>query len=56
VKLALVKNPKVPLAVTMKLLLQLQETDIKSLSKDKNVPGAVAQQAKRMLDKKVKKE
>jgi hypothetical protein len=56
IKMALVKNPKVPTAITMKLLNTLQESDIKSLAKDKNVPGAIQLFAKKMIEKKEEKE
>jgi len=52
VKLALVKNPKIPLTVTMKFLNSLRDNDIKDLSRDKNVPAAVQGFAKKMLEKK----
>lgn len=51
-KLALVKNPKVPQAISMRFLSTLRESDLKSLSRDKNVPNAVQVQAKKMVDKK----
>jgi hypothetical protein len=52
VKLALVKNPKIPLTVTMKFINSLRESDVKDLMRDKNVPAAVAGYAKRLIDKK----
>ncbi|MCE9670359.1 hypothetical protein LY474_21395 [Myxococcus stipitatus] len=52
VKLALVKNPKVPLTVTMKFLNTLRDSEIKDLSRDKNVPAAVQGFAKKLLEKK----
>jgi hypothetical protein len=52
VKLALVKNPKVPLAIAMKFLNTLRESEIKDISKSKNVPSAIQVQAKKMLEKK----
>ncbi len=52
VKLALVKNPKVPQALAMRFLATLREADIKNLARDKNVPNAVQMLAKKMLDKK----
>lgn len=55
IKLALVKNPKVPQGVSMRLLNTLHEHDIKSLAKDKNVPGSVQMLAKKHLDKKNQK-
>jgi hypothetical protein len=52
VKLALVKNPKVPQGVSMRLLGQLHESDVKMLAKDKNVPGSVQMMAKKHVSKK----
>ncbi|MCP3105405.1 hypothetical protein LZ198_41740 [Myxococcus sp. K15C18031901] len=52
VKLALVKNPKVPLTITMKFLNTLRDSEIKDLSRDKNVPAAVQGFAKKLLEKK----
>ncbi|XXF75087.1 hypothetical protein P2318_18625 [Myxococcaceae bacterium GXIMD 01537] len=52
IKLALVKNPKIPLTVTMKFINTLRENDVKDLMRDKNVPNAVASYAKRLLEKK----
>jgi len=55
IKLALVKNPKVPQGVSMRLMTTLHEHDVKGLSKDKNVPGTVQLLAKKQLEKKVPK-
>ncbi len=52
IKLALVKNPKVPQGVSMRLINTLHEHDVKSLAKDKNVPGSVQMLAKKQMDKK----
>ena len=52
VKLALVKNPKVPVPIALKFLSTLRESEITGLAKDKNVPGAVQQQARKMIEKK----
>lgn len=52
VKLALVKNPKIPLTVTMKFINSLRDSDVKDLMRDKNVPAAVAGYAKRLIEKK----
>ncbi|MGV3623994.1 MAG: Ig-like domain-containing protein [Archangium sp.] len=52
IKLALVKNPKVPQGVSMRLMNTLHEHDIKTLAKDKNVPGSVQMLAKKHIDKK----
>jgi hypothetical protein len=46
VKISLVKNPKVPLPTALKLLVTLQEKDIKELSRDRNVPQTVQAQAR----------
>ena len=52
VKLALVKNPKVPLAMAMKFLAQLRESDVKDLARNKNVPSGVQLLARKMIEKK----
>ena len=52
VKLALVKNPKVPLGVAMKFMNTLRDSELKDLARDRNVPGGVATLARRMLEKK----
>lgn len=52
IKLALVKNPKVPQGVSMRLITTLHEHDVKGLAKDKNVPGSVQMLAKKQLEKK----
>jgi hypothetical protein len=52
VKLALVKNPKVPLTVTMKFLNTFRDAELKDLSRDRNVPAAVQSFAKKLHEKK----
>ncbi|WP_375765395.1 hypothetical protein NR798_27185 [Archangium gephyra] len=52
IKMALLKNPKLPLSVGMKFLSTLRENDVKDLSRDKNVPSALQGIAKKMMDKK----
>jgi hypothetical protein len=52
IKLALVKNPKTPQALSMRFLSTLRESDVKSLSRDKNVPNVVQQLARKMMEKK----
>lgn len=52
VKLGLVKNPKTPMALSMRFLATLRETDVKEIARDRNVPSGIMQQAKKMLDKK----
>ncbi len=51
VKLALVKNPKLPLAIAMRFLSTLRESEIKELAFNKNIPSAVRMQAKKFIDK-----
>ena len=50
--MALLKNPRLPLAVGMKFLSTLRENDLKDLSRDKNVPSALQGMAKKMMEKK----
>jgi hypothetical protein len=52
IKISLVKNPKVPLPTALKLLLTLQEKDIKELARDRNVPQTIQSQAKAWIMKK----
>lgn len=52
VKLALTKNPKVPLQAAMRFLIQLRESDVRELARNKNVPSAVQVFARKMLEKK----
>jgi hypothetical protein len=52
IKMALLKNPKLPMSVGMKFLGTLRENDLKDLSRDKNVPSALQSIAKKMIDKK----
>jgi hypothetical protein len=50
----LVSNPRTPFAFVAKLLPMLREHDLKALSKNKNVPGAVQQLAKQQLQRRGK--
>ena len=52
IKLALVKNPKIPLTVVMKFLNTLRDAELKDLARDRNVPSGVAMYAKKMMEKK----
>ena len=52
VKVALTKNPKVPLGQAIKFLAQLRESEVKDLAKNKNVPSGVQMLARKMMDKK----
>jgi hypothetical protein len=52
IKTSLVKNPKVPLPTALKLLVMLQEKDIKDLARDRNVPQTIQAQAKAYMMKK----
>lgn len=49
VKQALVNNPKCPLATSLRLLSFLHADDLKTLSRSKNVPGALATAAKKLM-------
>jgi hypothetical protein len=51
VKLALVKNPKVPLPIAMKFLSTLRESEVKELARDKNVPSGIQMQARKAMEK-----
>lgn len=52
VKINLVSNPRTPLTFASRLIPHLRESDLRSLSKSKNVPGSVAQAVKQQLLKK----
>ena len=52
IKLAVVSNPKTPLSVAINLLFHLQERDLKSLTKDNDVPSALRRKAQETLQKK----
>lgn len=49
VKIALVNNPKTPLPTAMRFLPLLRASDLKAVSKSKNIPSALVKQAKRLL-------
>jgi len=53
VKKALVENPKTPIAFSMRFLQTLRKVDLKGLSMSKNIPSAVAQAAKKLLQKRM---
>jgi len=48
VKLALVGNPKCPLAVALRLLPLLHADDLKAMARSKSVPGALSTAAKKL--------
>lgn len=49
VKQALVNNPKCPLASSLRLLSFLRPEDLKAVSRSRNIPGALATAAKKLL-------
>jgi hypothetical protein len=49
VVLAVVKNPKTPVALSMNMLARLNEKDIKLLSTDRNVPDVLRSTARRKM-------
>ncbi len=49
VRLGLVENPRTPLAIALPLLAMLQERDLRNLARSKNVPTAIATQARRYV-------
>jgi hypothetical protein len=54
VKLALATNPKTPPPTAVKFLNYLQERDLRSIMKSKDVPSAISTHARRILGKKGK--
>lgn len=55
IKLALVNNPKTPLAVALRFLDHLQERDLKNLSRSKNISNVLAKAAAQLLLKRAGK-
>lgn len=55
IKLALVTNPKTPLVIAIRLVASLGERDVRTLAKSRNVPQAVAVQARRLVVEREKK-
>jgi hypothetical protein len=49
VTLALVKNPKTPIAISMNLLVRLNERDLKMISTDRNVPDVLRMTARKKI-------
>lgn len=45
---ALAKNPKTPLAISVRLVPRMNDRDIKGLARDRNVPEGVRQVARRI--------
>lgn len=52
IKIALCKNPKTPLPKSLRMLESLPEKELRSLSKNKNIPSIVASTALRILSRK----
>lgn len=55
IKLALVTNPKTPLAIALHFVSSLMERDIRFLAKSKNVSATITGQARRLLLQREKK-
>lgn len=53
--LALVSNPRTPIAISMQLMLRLTDKEIAELAKSKAVPAALSGAAKRMVLQKAQK-
>ena len=54
VKLALTQNPKTPQGAALRFLNYLQDRDLRSLMKSRDVPSVIAIQSRKMLEKKGK--
>jgi hypothetical protein len=52
VKLNLVSNPRTPFTFASRLISHLRESDLRSLAKSKNVPGAVSTAVRQQLQRK----
>lgn len=48
IALALVKNPKVPLTISLPLVKRLGMRDLRNIARDRNLPGAVRAQARKI--------
>jgi hypothetical protein len=55
IKLALVTNPKTPLAVALRFVSNLMERDLRFLAKSKNISSTIAGQARRLILQREKK-
>jgi hypothetical protein len=49
VKMALVGNPKCPVGISLRFLSYLHADDLRNISRSKNIPGALATAAKKLL-------
>jgi hypothetical protein len=49
VKMALVSNPKCPLGSSLRFLAYLHQDDLRNISRSRNIPGALATAAKKLL-------
>lgn len=54
VKLSLVQNPRCPIEYTLRFLPHIRVPELRGLSRDKNVPQAVARAAKQLLQKRMR--
>ena len=54
IKMALIRNPKVPSGISLKFMAGLRDSDIKALADDRSVPAAIKAAAKRTVDAKNK--
>ena len=52
IRVGLVNNPKVPVAVSMRFLSSLRSAEVKALAKNKNIPQGLATAAKKLVEKK----
>ena len=50
VKIGLVSNPKTPVPIALKLLSYITETDLRNISKNKNISTVVARGARKILE------
>ena len=51
IRVNLVNNPKVPVAVSMRFLSTLRASELKALAKNKGVSSAIAGQARKLTEK-----
>jgi hypothetical protein len=54
-RVALSRNPKTPIPIALKLLLDLSKADLRALSQNRNVSGVVFETARRLYRQKYQK-
>ena len=55
IKVALVSNPKTPLDISVKWLKHIKDKELRILAKSKNIPSALVNQCRKLLELRAKK-